>query len=157
MRESISRLVPELADRVGLLQDWKQAHHLSVESSRLPTWHRPGLLAIGDAAHVMSPIGGVGINYAIQDAVATANLLTEPLLAGNVTARELACVQARRELPVRFIQGFQSVVQKILVKRALDDRPFRLPVMARLLLSIPFLRNLPARIIGWGIRPERVR
>ncbi len=157
LRESISRLVPELADRVGLLQDWKQAHHLSVASSRLRTWHRPGLLAIGDAAHIMSPIGGVGINYAIQDAVATANLLTEPLLAGNVTARELACVQARRELPVRFIQGFQSVVQKILVKRALDDRPFRLPVMARLLLSIPFLRNLPARIIGWGIRPERVR
>jgi len=157
LRESIGRLVPELADRVDLLQEWKQVHHLSVESSRIPTWHRPGLLAIGDAAHVMSPVAGVGINYAIQDAVAAANLLTDSLRRGGVSARELERVQARRELPVRVIQYFQSIVQGIVVKRALDDRPFRLPVVARLMSSIPLLRNLPARIVGWGIRPERVR
>ena len=157
LRDSIARLVPELADRVCLLKDWKQVHHLSVESSRLPKWHRPGLLAIGDAAHVMSPIGGVGINYAIQDAVATANILTEPLLAGSVSLRDLARVQARREFPVRFIQRFQSMMQRVLVKRALTDGGFRLPLAVRLLSRIPVLRNVPARIIGWGIRSERVR
>ncbi len=155
-RSEVATLVPELADRVDTIRDWNDIHFLSVESSRIPTWHRAGLLAIGDAAHVMSPIAGVGINYAIQDAVAAANLLAEPLLAGHLTDQHLAAVQRRREFPTRFIQGFQAVVQRQLVARALEDRPFRLPLPARILLSLPLLRNLPARLIGWGIRPERV-
>jgi 2-polyprenyl-6-methoxyphenol hydroxylase-like FAD-dependent oxidoreductase len=157
LRDSISSLVPELADRTDAIKEWAQVHHLSVESSRLPIWYRPGLLAIGDAAHVMSPIGGVGINYAIQDAVAAANLLADPLLAGNLTVADLARVQARRELPVRWIQRFQGLIQQILVKRALDDQPFRLPLVARWMSAIPILRDIPARIIGWGVRPEKVQ
>ena len=157
LRSEVAALVPELADRMDTIRDWEDVHFLSVASSRIPTWHRTGLLAIGDAAHVMSPIGGVGINYAIQDAVATANLLAEPLLTGNLTDQHLAAVQRRREFPTRFIQGFQGVVQRQLVARALEDKPFRVPLPARILLSLPLLRNLPARLIGWGIRPERVR
>ena len=157
LRSEVATLVPELADRVDTIRDWNDIHFLSVESSRIPTWHRAGLLAIGDAAHVMSPIAGVGINYAIQDAVAAANLLAEPLVAGHLTDQHLAAVQRRREFPTRFIQGFQAVVQRQVVARALEDRPFRLPLPARILLSLPLLRNLPARLIGWGLRPERVR
>ena len=156
-RSEVATLVPELADRVDTIREWTDIHFLSVESSRIPTWHRPGLLAIGDAAHVMSPIGGVGINYAIQDAVAAANLLAEPLAAGTLTDEHLAAVQHRREFPTRFIQAFQGVVQRQLVARALEDKPFRLPLPARIISALPLLRNLPARLIGWGIRPERVR
>ena len=102
-RSEVAALVPELADRVDTIRDWSDIHFLSVESSRIPTWHGAGLLAIGDAAHVMPPIAGVGINYAVQDAVAAANLLTEPFLAGRLTDAHLAAVQRRRELPTRFI------------------------------------------------------
>ncbi len=157
LRSEVAALLPELADRVDTIRDWNDVHFLSVESSRIPTWHRKGLLVIGDAAHVMSPIGGVGINYAIQDAVAAANLLAEPLLGGTLTDAHLAAVQRRREFPTRFIQGFQGVVQRQLVARALEDKPFRLPLPARIISALPLLRNLPARLIGWGIRPERVR
>ena len=157
LRTEVATLVPELADRVHTIDAWTDIHFLSVESSRIPTWHRPGLLAIGDAAHVMSPIAGVGINYAIQDAVAAANHLAEPLLAGTVSDADLAAVQRRRELPARFIQRFQAIVQRLIVARALDGRPFRLPLAARLVSSVPGLRTLPARIVGWGIRPERPR
>lgn len=157
LRAEVATLVPELADRVHTLDAWTDIHFLSVESSRIPTWHRPGVLAIGDAAHVMSPIAGVGINYAIQDAVAAANCLAEPLLSGTMCDADLAAVQRRRELPTRFIQGFQAIVQRLIVARALDDRPFRLPLAARLVSTLPGLRNLPARIVGWGIRPERPR
>ena len=157
LRSEVAALFPELADRVDTIRDWQDVHFLSVESSRIPTWHREGLLAIGDAAHVMSPIAGVGINYAIQDAVAAANLLAKPLLEGNLTDAHLAAVQRRREFPTRFIQGFQGVVQRQLVARALENEPFRLPLPARIISALPLLRNLPARLIGWGIRPERVR
>ena len=156
LRSEVAALLPELADRVDTIQGWQDVHFLSVESSRIPTWHREGLLAIGDAAHVMSPIGGVGINYAIQDAVAAANLLAGALRAGNVTDAHLAAVQHRREFPTRFIQGFQRIVQRLIVARALDDKPFRLPLPARAISALPMLRNLPARLIGWGVRPERV-
>ena len=157
LRAELAALLPELADRMDAIRDWQDVHFLSVESSRIPTWHRDGLLAIGDAAHVMSPIGGVGINYAIQDAVAAANLLAEPLLAGNLTDAHLAAVQRRRQLPTRFIQTVQALVQRQLVARALRDAPFRLPWPARILPALPWLRNLPAWLVGWGIRPERVR
>ena len=156
LRAEVATLVPELADRVHTLDEWSDIHFLSVESSRIPTWHRPGLLAIGDAAHVMSPIAGVGINYAIQDAVAAANRLADPLLVGQVPDAALAAVQRRRELPTRFIQTFQAIVQRLIVARALDGQPFRVPLPARLVSTLPGLRNLPARIVGWGIRPERV-
>ncbi len=156
LRAEVASLIPELADRVHAIEDWTDVHFLSVESSRVPTWHRPGLLALGDAAHVMSPIGGVGINYAIQDAVAAANYLAEPLLAGTLSDADLAAVQRRREFPTRFIQGFQAIVQRLVVARALEERPFRLPLPARLVSRLPWLRDVPARVVGWGIRPERV-
>ncbi len=156
LRNEVASLVPELADRVDAIENWPDVHFLSVESSRVPRWHRPGLLVIGDAAHVMSPVGGVGINYAIQDAVATANLLARPLLEGALDERHLAAVQRRREWPTRFIQSVQTVMQRQLVARALRDAPFRLPWPARVLPRIPLLRNVPARMVGWGVRPERI-
>ena len=157
LRAELAVLLPELADRMDAIRGWQDVHFLSVESSRLPTWHREGLLAIGDAAHVMSPIGGVGINYAVQDAVAAANLLAGPLLAGNLSDAHLAAVQRRREWPTRFIQTVQALVQRQLVARALRDEPFRLPWPARVVPALPWLRDLPAWLVGWGIRPERVR
>jgi len=157
VRDDIAALVPELADRVDRIDDWTDLHFLAVEASRLDRWYREGFLAIGDAAHVMSPVGGVGINYAIQDAVAAANLLSGPLRAGRVSVADLAAVQRRRELPTRVIQAVQTAVQKRVVTRALADEPFRLPWPARLASVIPGLRNLPAWVIGWGLRPERVR
>ena len=157
LRAELAALLPELADRMQAIRDWQDVHFLSVESSRIPTWHREGLLAIGDAAHVMSPIGGVGINYAVQDAVAAANVLSGPLLAGNLTDAHLAAVQRRREWPTRFIQTVQALVQRQLVARALRDEPFRLPWPARIAPALPWLRDLPAWLVGWGIRPERVR
>ncbi len=157
LRAELAALLPELADRMDAIRGWQDVHFLSVESSRIPTWHREGLLAIGDAAHVMSPIGGVGINYAVQDAVAAANLLAGPLLAGRVTDAHLAAVQRRREWPTRFIQTVQALVQRQLVARALRDGPFRLPWPVRVAPALPWLRNLPAWLVGWGLRPERVR
>ena len=157
LRQSTAEMVPALADRMGTIQDWSQCHFLNVESSRLERWYRPGLLLIGDAAHVMSPVGGVGINYAIQDAVATANLLGSKLGGGTVAADDLAVVQRRRELPTRFIQGFQATIQKLIVRRALSaEKPFTMPLPARVITSLPLLRNIPGRVVGWGLRPERV-
>jgi 2-polyprenyl-6-methoxyphenol hydroxylase-like FAD-dependent oxidoreductase len=156
LRQSMSELVPWLADRVHTLEDWKQVSVLAVESSRLPCWHQPGLLLIGDAAHVMSPVGGVGINYAIQDAVEAANLLAEPLKNGHVTDGDLAAVQRRRELPVRAIQRMQGLMQRKIAAPALAGRPFKLPLPLRIALRLPLLRNLPARMIAYGIRRVRV-
>lgn len=163
IRKSIVDLVPWLADRVETLADWKQFTLLSVESSRLTRWRLPGLLLIGDAAHVMSPVGGVGINYAIGDAVEAANVLVDPLLSNGVTERHLEEVQRRRERPVRVIQRLQSFLQQRIVREAMDgSHPFRMPLPMRIVLAIPGLRRLPARMIGYGIRkvrlehPERV-
>lgn len=158
LRADLARQVPWVADRVETIRDWKQVVVLSVESSRVATWHRPGLLLIGDAAHVMSPVGGVGINYAIQDAIEVANLLTEPLKTGRVSEAQLATVQARREAAVKVIQRFQGLVQDRVVKSALNkDRPFQLPLVARVLLTIPILRDLPARLIAFGFRRSRIQ
>ncbi|MBM4068276.1 MAG: FAD-dependent oxidoreductase [Planctomycetes bacterium] len=158
VRQSLRRLVPWLSDRVDLLHDWKQTTVLSVESSRLREWHRPGLLLIGDAAHVMSPVMGVGINYAIQDAVETANLLAAPLRRGRVEAADLAAVQKSRQFPVRVIQAFQRMIQNRIAAPALQaGRPFRIPWFLRLALRLPVLRNIPARMVAYGIRPARIR
>lgn len=158
LRASIAQVAPELADRLDALADWKDVSLLSVESSRLPRWYRPGLLLIGDAAHVMSPVGGVGINYAIQDAVAAANLLEAPLRAGRMSLRDLAAVQRRRELPTRVIQAFQTVIQRRVLAEALDAAtPFTLPAPVRLLAKVPYLRTLPAWLIAYGLRPSRPR
>jgi 2-polyprenyl-6-methoxyphenol hydroxylase-like FAD-dependent oxidoreductase len=158
LRRTISEMAPHLADRVELLKDWKQVAVLSVESSRVPQWYKPGLLLIGDAAHVMSPVGGVGINYAIQDAVAAANLLTPALKRGEVTPDDLAAVQRRREWPTRVIQRLQALVQRNIIGSALDpNRPFRLPLVLRLMTRLPVLRNIPARLIAYGFWPVHLK
>lgn len=158
LRANLIRQVPWVADRAESLQDWKQVVVLSVESSRVATWHQPGLLLIGDAAHVMSPVGGVGINYAIQDAIEAANVLAIPLKSGEVTRAHLAEIQKRREPAVVAIQRFQGLVQDRVVRTALGaDRPFQLPWAARLMLNTPILRDLPARMIAFGIRRARIQ
>jgi 2-polyprenyl-6-methoxyphenol hydroxylase-like FAD-dependent oxidoreductase len=131
---------------------------LTVAIDRLREWHRPGLLCIGDAAHAMSPVGGVGVNLAVQDAVAAANILAEPLRTGNVRREHLAAVQKRREFPMRVIQRLQVIVQNRLLSPALagTERP-KPPFIMRLITWLPVLRGLPARIIGVGVRPEHVR
>ncbi|MDP9484949.1 MAG: FAD-dependent oxidoreductase [Actinomycetota bacterium] len=162
LHRGFAQLIPEFADRVEHLKDWQQASLLSVESSRCPRWYRPGLLLIGDAAHVMSPVGGVGINYAIQDAVVAANVLSGPLQESqrrlvDLDTRYLATVQRRRELPTRLIQRAQAVIQQQVLARALrSDASFAPPLFLRLLLRVPILRTIPSRIAGFGFWPVRV-
>ncbi len=162
LHRGFAQLIPEFADRVEHLKDWQQASLLSVESSRCPRWYRPGLLLIGDAAHVMSPVGGVGINYAIQDAVVAANVLSGPLQESqrrlvDLDTRYLAAVQRRRELPTRLIQRAQAVIQQQVLARALrSDASFAPPLFLRLLLRVPILRTIPSRIAGFGFWPVRV-
>jgi 2-polyprenyl-6-methoxyphenol hydroxylase-like FAD-dependent oxidoreductase len=154
LRQAIAESAPDFADRVGELHDWKQVSMLSVEANRLPRWYRPGLLLLGDAAHVMSPAGGNGINYAIMDAVAAANILAAPLQAGQVTVADLARVQRRREWPTRIIQAVVTVMQDRLLKAALDPNgSFTFPRAARW----PLVRPLMLRLFGFGIRPEHVQ
>jgi 2-polyprenyl-6-methoxyphenol hydroxylase-like FAD-dependent oxidoreductase len=150
--ESIVAVLPWLADRIGLLDDWKATSLLSVEGSRLETWHRPGLLLIGDAAHVMLPVGGVGINCAIADAVETVNVLAEPLRQGRVVESHLAEVQRRRERLTRIIQFWQARIQAGLVSALEAGKPILPPLPMRLMLRIPALWNLPGRVIAFGVR-----
>lgn len=158
LRERIARTAPPLADRVDRLRDWSQVSLLSVASDRLRRWYRPGLLMIGDAAHVMSPVAGVGINYAVQDAVEAANLLAGPLLERRLRVRHLAAVQRRRDWPTRLIQAFQAAALGGVVAPALRSAgPVTLPLPVRLARRIPGLRDLPARLIAFGVRPARVR
>jgi 2-polyprenyl-6-methoxyphenol hydroxylase-like FAD-dependent oxidoreductase len=157
-RAEIAQLAPALADRVEEIRDWDDAKLLTVAVDRLEQWSRPGLLLIGDAAHAMSPIGGVGINLAVQDAIAAANLLAAPLRRGGVTERELKAVQRRREWPTRMTQRVQLFLQNRFVSRVLSGTgPLSLPLLVRLLQRYPRLRRVPARIIGMGFRPEHVR
>jgi 2-polyprenyl-6-methoxyphenol hydroxylase-like FAD-dependent oxidoreductase len=155
VRESLIETEPRFSRHAESLTDWQQFTLLSVESSRCPLWHKPGLLLIGDAAHVMSPVGGVGINYAIQDAVVAANILAGPLKAGNVRESALAEVQRRREWPVRVVQRMQSLMQNNLLAKALASQgSSRVPWLMRLLVRIPVLRDVPTKLIAFG--PRRV-
>jgi 2-polyprenyl-6-methoxyphenol hydroxylase-like FAD-dependent oxidoreductase len=157
LRESISAIAPFLADRVEELANWDAIKLLTVAVDRLRTWHRPGLLCIGDAAHAMSPIGGVGINLAIQDAVAAANILAPRFLAGAVDDEALARVERRRLLPTRLTQRLQTFVQDRVIRRVLSStRAIGVAWPVRLLQAWPFLRRIPARVLGLGFRPEHV-
>lgn len=157
-RDSIAAATPFLADRIDTLTDWTQINLLTVQVNRAKTWSRPGLLCIGDAAHAMSPVGGVGVNLAIQDAVAAANLLGAKLRAGAVQDGDLASVQRRREFPTRVTQSIQLAIQNRVVRSVLEaDKPIKAPFVLRLFDAIPLLRRLPARLIGLGVRPEHIQ
>ncbi|HVX71273.1 MAG TPA: FAD-dependent oxidoreductase [Devosia sp.] len=156
-RADVGRVTPFLGDRVGEIAGWDQVKLLTVKVDRLARWHRPGFLAIGDAAHAMSPIGGVGVNLAVQDAVAAANRLAAPLARGSVDESVLAAIQKRREFPTKVTQGAQIAVQKRLIDPLLNtDRPLRAPWLLKLLSSIPLLRTIPAYVVGVGVRPEHI-
>jgi 2-polyprenyl-6-methoxyphenol hydroxylase-like FAD-dependent oxidoreductase len=157
-REEILRLEPFLGRRVDELRDWDDVKLLTVAVDRLREWSRPGLLCIGDAAHAMSPIGGIGINLAIQDAVATANILGPKLLRGVPTENDLQAVQRRRMFPTRATQRVQLFVQDNVIVRVLStNKPLSLPWPLKLLRRFPVLRRIPARIVGVGFRPEHVK
>jgi len=157
-RERIVELAPHLRDRVDELKSWEDIKLLTVKVDRLKRWDRPGLLCIGDAAHAMSPIGGVGINLAIQDAIAAANILATPLRRGTVTQEDLKTVQKRREFPTRVIQRVQIFIQNNGILNVLGSKggPMELPLPFRLLGEFPWLRRIPARLVGMGPRPEHV-
>jgi 2-polyprenyl-6-methoxyphenol hydroxylase-like FAD-dependent oxidoreductase len=155
-RTSVAALVPFASDRVGEIGGWDDVKLLTVKIDRLRQWSRPGLLCIGDAAHAMSPVGGVGINLAIQDAVAAANRLWRPLRDRAVTPEDLRRVQRRREWPTRVTQWLQVVVQRRLVSRALGGGPLRRPLFVRLLARCPLARRIPARLVGVGVRAEHI-
>ena len=156
-QQEIASLAPFLADRVSELRDWDQVSLLTVAVDRLRKWSRPGLLCIGDAAHAMSPIGGVGINLAIQDAVAAANILGPKLVRGTPSDEDLRMVQKRRRFPTEATQWMQLAIQNRVIRRVLGStKPLTLPWPFRLLKVFPFLRRIPARLIGLGFRPEHV-
>jgi 2-polyprenyl-6-methoxyphenol hydroxylase-like FAD-dependent oxidoreductase len=158
LREEIAGLAPHLRDRVEELGDWSDVKLLSVSVDRLRVWHRPGLLCIGDAAHAMSPIGGVGINLAVQDAVAAANILVPRFRHGVVSEDDLHAVQRRREFPTRATQRLQVFLQNRVIGRVLQSTSKTSPPRLLLLLGlVPFLRRIPARLIGLGVRPEHVK
>jgi 2-polyprenyl-6-methoxyphenol hydroxylase-like FAD-dependent oxidoreductase len=155
--QRIADIAPYLTERAKELKDWSQVSLLAVQINRLERWARRGLLCIGDAAHAMSPAGGVGINLAIQDAVATANLLAEKLLrTGPVSLEELDLVQARREWPTKLIQGMQVFIHKRINGQRTAPQT-KLPLVLQLLKTFPYLRRFPARFVGMGPRPEHVR
>jgi 2-polyprenyl-6-methoxyphenol hydroxylase-like FAD-dependent oxidoreductase len=154
----ILELSPWLGERVNEVKSWDDVKLLTVAVDRLSQWWRPGFLSIGDAAHAMSPIGGVGINLAVQDAVAAANILAEPLRTGKLTSDHLARVQARREWPTKVTQQIQLTIQNRVIRRVLaGSRQPKAPLLAKLLNWIPALQRIPARVIGIGVRPEHIQ
>jgi 2-polyprenyl-6-methoxyphenol hydroxylase-like FAD-dependent oxidoreductase len=157
-RNNIVSVAPFLRDRTDELKRWDDVKLLTVQVDRLRKWYRPGLLMIGDAAHAMSPVGGVGINLAIQDAVAAANILAAPLAQGSVSIPDLQRVQRRREMPARVTQAAQVFIQNRLIGRILgSDEQIPLPWPLKLLKRWPLMRRIPARWIGLGVRPEHIR
>jgi len=156
-RKRVLSMSPFLADRIDELRSFDDVKLLSVAVDRLPRWWRPGLICIGDAAHAMSPIGGVGINLAVQDAVAAANILAEPLRRGAVTTDLLKQVQRRREFPTRVTQRLQILMQNNLIGPALANKGKkpRAPVFMKM-MQWPLLRRLPGRLLAYGVRPEHV-
>ncbi|MBL9122811.1 MAG: FAD-dependent oxidoreductase [Planctomycetaceae bacterium] len=158
-RQQLVEIAPFLADRVAELSSWDQIKLLTVKVDRLRTWFRPGLLCIGDAAHAMSPVGGIGINLAIQDAVATANLLAAPLAEGRVTTADLERVQKRRLRPTRWTQSLQVFIQDRFLGRVIEDADATPtpPWPLRLFARWPWLRRIPARLVGMGFQPEHVQ
>ena len=157
-RDAVVGMSAFLADRIDEIKTWDDVKLLTVAVDRLREWHKPGLLCIGDAAHAMSPVGGVGINLAVQDAVATANILVAPLKAGHITRADLDAVQRRRTMPMRIIQQVQVVVQNRLLAPALSSAQRPTPsCVIKLMNWFPVLRRIPARLIGLGVRPEHIR
>ena len=156
-RAAIVKLAPYVRDTVQELRCWDDVKLLTVRVDRLLEWFRPGLLCIGDSAHAMSPVGGVGINLAIQDAVAAVNVLFRPLRQGRLALDHLRRIQRRREFPTRVTQWLQVAVQRRLIARVLvETGPLKPPLAVRLLAKIPFLRRIPARVVGLGLRPEHI-
>ncbi len=157
-RQSVGALVPFEAARTNEIENWDQVKLLTVQVNRLEQWWREGFLCIGDAAHAMSPVGGVGINLAIQDAVAASNVLAEPLRDGRLSTEHLAAVQKRRDWPTRVTQRLQLAMQNRVIAPALAEKEsFRPPLFMRVLSCIPGLNRIPARLVGMGVRPEHVR
>jgi 2-polyprenyl-6-methoxyphenol hydroxylase-like FAD-dependent oxidoreductase len=157
-RQEIAQLAPLLRNRLDEIRDWSDVSLLTVAVDRLADWARPGVLCIGDAAHAMSPIGGVGINLAIQDAVATANILGTTLLNGTPSLDQLRAVQRRRAFPTRATQWVQLTIQNRIIRNVLGrDEPVSAPGVLKLLQHWPVLRRIPARVVGVGFRPEHIR
>ena len=156
-RAEIAKAVPDFADRTGEITGWDQVKLLTVAVDRLNRWYKPGLLCIGDAAHAMSPIGGVGVNLAVQDAVAAANILAEPLRSGAVTDEALQAVQDRRTFPTRATQRLQIFMQNNIISAVLADKgELDPPLVLRMLQWFPILQRIPARLLGLGFRPEHI-
>jgi 2-polyprenyl-6-methoxyphenol hydroxylase-like FAD-dependent oxidoreductase len=159
-RATIARRAPWFAARLEAVTDWDEIKLLTVTVDRLERWWRPGLLCIGDAAHAMSPIGGVGVNLAVQDAVAAANRLARPLRERRLSDADLAAVQARREFPTRATQRIQVVAQNRIISPLLargdEDAPLGPPFLFKLFRWLPVLRRIPARLLGLGVRPEHI-
>ena len=156
-RDVIAQIAPYLRDRVHELQNWEQIKLLSVKLNRLERWHQPGLLCIGDAAHAMSPAGGVGINLAIQDAVATANLLGDALREHRVTDELLHCVQRRREFPTRMTQAAQANAHKVFAQLFRNIGPVKAPWQLKAAVRIPGVAHVVGRAVGIGVRPEHIK
>lgn len=158
--QSLRDLAPWLGDRVDQIESWDAIHLLSIQSDCLERWYKPGLLLLGDAAHVMSPVGGVGINMAIADAVEAANALTGPrapaFANAGVEVAQLAQVQKRRMLATAIVQRFQATIQNQIVKRALRDEPFDLPWFAKWVLAVPWLNRIPRRLLALGLPQARL-
>jgi 2-polyprenyl-6-methoxyphenol hydroxylase-like FAD-dependent oxidoreductase len=156
--EKVAQLAPHAKDQVSELKSWDDIKLLTVRVDRLSQWFRPGLLCIGDAAHAMSPVGGVGINLAIQDAVAAANALAEPLRERRLTIADLQRIQKRREFPTRVTQGLQVAIQRRVIAPVLGAaRQLKPPLLLRMIASVPWFRRIPAYIVGVGVRPEHIR
>lgn len=156
--DDVVRMAPILRSGIADVKSFDDVKLLTVAINRLTRWTRPGLLCIGDAAHAMSPVGGVGVNLAVQDAVATANLLADKMQHGCPSENDLDAVRRRREFPVKMTQRMQEIVQNKIISRALqgDDRSLKVPLIVRVITALPWLQGIPARLLALGVRPEHV-